>query len=387
VFNFKVFNLRPGLVKRYQAWSVTEKRHQQRFVGVCAVTLMSFISLPVASVAADSAPTAESPGSVNASNCVLGEAPQRVYAANPIVTYLMMAMAPEKLVGWNFPPPAQAQGIFPKESFAKPVIGGWFGQGRSPNMEELVRARPDFMLMSGATVHTDQQTALHKMGIPVCTLKLETLEDYPQDIRQLGVWLQQSERAEALAKDMEQRLESLAKNRAALDALGLKKTVFYAESNSGLATECRGSIHSQSLPLAGALNPHNCPNVSTKQGQFGRVDINFEQLLRYNPDAIVTQEIGFYEQVYRNPKWQSLKAVQNRQVFFMPQVPYRWMDRPPTFMRVLAAQWLMTKLYPEQELYDMAAETKAMIQLFFKTELTAEQIEAILQGDIVDERR
>jgi len=320
-------------------------------------------------------------------NCAVADEPNRVYAANPIVTYLMMAMAPEKLVGWNFPPPGQAKGIFPDESFAKPVIGGWFGQGRSPNMEELVRARPDLMLMSGATVKTDQQAVLQKMGVPVCTLKLDTLEDYPHDIRHLGAWLKRPERAEALAQDIENRLTSLANNRQKLKALGLQKTVYYAESTSGLASECRGSIHSQALPLAGAVNPHICPNDSAKQSRFGRVDINFEQLLKYNPDAIVTQEIGFYEQVYSNPKWQSLKAVQNKQVFFMPQVPFRWMDRPPSFMRVLAAQWLMQQLYPEQGFYDLKTETNAVMSLYFKTTMTDQQLNAILQGEIVDERR
>ena len=318
--------------------------------------------------------------------CEITDEPQRIYAANPIVTYLMMAMAPDKLVGWNFPPPAQSKGVFPEKSLKKPVIGGWFGQGRSPNLEELIRSRPDLMLMSGATVKTDQQGILQKLGTPVCYLKLETLEDYPQDIRNLGKWLQLPERAEILAQDIEARLDSLAKNREKLTELGLQKTVYYAESNSGLATECRGSIHSQSVPLAGGLNPHLCPSDNAKQSRFGRVDINFEQLVRYNPDAIVTQEIAFYSQVYKDPKWSSLKAVQNKQVFFMPQVPFRWMDRPPSFMRVLASQWLMNQLYPEQNFYDMHAETKTVMQKYFNVEMDTAKLDAILNGEIVDER-
>lgn len=318
--------------------------------------------------------------------CNIAAEPQRVYAANPIITYLMMAMAPEKLVGWNFPPPGQAKGIFPDESFKKPVIGGWFGQGRTPNLEELIRSRPDLMLMSGALIKTDQQAVLQKIGVPVCMLKLDTLEDYPQDLRNLGQWIKNPARGELLAADLEKRLASLAENRAKLQALGLQKTVYYAQANNGLASECRGSIHSQSVPLAGGLNPHVCPTAAATQGRFGRVDINFEQLLKYNPDAIVTQEAAFYRQVYTDPKWAALSAVKNKQVFFMPQAPFRWMDRPPSFMRVLGSQWLMQQLYPEQNFYDMKAETAAFLELYFQVKVSDEKLQAILNGDIVDER-
>ena len=318
-------------------------------------------------------------------NCALETVPRQVYSANPVVTYLMMAMAPEKLVGWNFPPPNQAKGIFPAESFHKPVIGGWFGQGRTPNMEELVRAHPDLMLMSGATVRTEQQKVLNRLGIPVCLLKLDTLDDYPQDVRNLGQWLGNPQRGELLALDIEQRLKQLAHNRETIRKNGAFKQVYYAESSSGLATECRGSIHSEVIPLAGALNPHVCPQDFASNSRFGRVEINFEQLLKYNPDAIVTQEFEFYQQVYSQPKWQGLKAVQNKQVFFMPQVPFRWMDRPPSLMRVLGAQWLMQQLYPEQNFYDMAQQTQEYIALYFGVKLSDDQIQAILKGEIVHE--
>lgn len=319
--------------------------------------------------------------------CQIEQTPERVYAANPVVTYLMMAMAPDKLVGWNFPPPKQARGIFPDDSFSKPVIGGWFGQGQPPNMEELLRAKPQLMLVSGATVGSKQQSVIEKMGVPVCHLKLDTLDDYPQDIRNLGQWLGKPQRGEQLAKLIESKLALLRTEKSKLEKTGPLKTVYYAESPSGLATECRGSIHSESIPLAGAINPHICPSDHAKQSRFGRVDINFEQLLRYNPDAIVTQEIAFYERVYEDPKWQSLKAVKNKQVFFMPQVPFRWMDRPPSFMRVLAAEWLMQQLYPQQVALDVTRSTHDFINAFFEVSLNEAQLHKILSGEIVDERR
>ncbi len=319
--------------------------------------------------------------------CQPPETVSKVYAANPVLAYLVMAVAPDKLAGWNFPPPPQAKGIFPEASFQLPVIGGWFGQGRTPNMEVLLANQPDLIVMSGATVHLSRQQTLKDLGVPVCQLQLDVLSDYPLGFRRLGQWLGVPERGEALAQAAERVLTLQAQRRDLLAASGVPvKTVYYAESPNGLATECRGSIHSEVIPLAGGLNPHICPSDSAQQSRFGKVAINFEQLLKYDPDAIVTQERRFYDKVYRDPKWANLKAVRNQQVFFMPQTPFRWMDRPPSFMRLLASQWLMNRLYGDQMRIDMAAQVKTFYQQFFQVTLTDVQVSNILGGGTLNGR-
>ncbi|QKI89798.1 ABC transporter substrate-binding protein [Thiomicrorhabdus xiamenensis] len=316
--------------------------------------------------------------------CAIEAEPARVYGANPIVTYLLVAMAPEKLIGWNFPPAPQAKHVFADELMHKPIIGGWFGQGRTPNMEVLLASKPDLIVMSGAMVHAKRQAMLGKLGIPVCNLRLDTLEDYPQDLRNLGKWLGKTERGEMLAQKFEQLLQRQKRLKALLQQRNVTpKTVYYAEAPNGLATECRGSIHAETLPWAGALNPHRCPADQGKYSRYGKVEINIEQLLKYNPDAIVTQEKIFYDKVYLMPTWQGLSAIQNKQVFLAPQTPFRWLDRPPSFMRILAAQWLMQKLYPqvrEVAELDTVAETQEIFQLFFQTDLSRAQAQSILQG-------
>ncbi|MBN2646595.1 MAG: ABC transporter substrate-binding protein [Thiotrichales bacterium] len=317
-------------------------------------------------------------------DCALSDIPQRVYGANPVVSYLLVAMAPEKMVGWNFPPPAQAKGIFPDRVFELPVLGGWFGQGQTPNFEQLIATKPELVILSGATVHTDRQVMIQKMGMPVCHLQLDQLSDYPHALRSLGQWLGKTERGERLAQHFEQLLSQQS---ALLDLLKTRniplKTVYYAQDPNGLASECRGSIHAETLPWAGAINPHQCPAEQAKQSRFGKVSINLEQLLSYNPDAIVTQEKAFYDQVYHLSAWRGLKAVQNQQVFFAPQIPFRWLDRPPSFLRLLAAQWLMQKLYPqvpEIAALDTVAQTQRFFADFFSIDLSAAQAHHLLKG-------
>jgi iron complex transport system substrate-binding protein len=314
-------------------------------------------------------------------DCFLKNAPQTVYTATPVATYLLMVLAPEKLAGWNFPAPPQAKGIFPDSSFSKPVIGGWFGQGRTPNMENLVATKPQLIVNSGTTVNLEKQASLKQFGIPVCSLKLDRLEDYPTAIRQFGVWLGKPQRANTLADYTQKQIKWLSAQKHKLRTNNVPmKTVYYAETPSGLATECRGSIHSEVIPLSGAINSHLCPASSGKQNRFGRVNINFEQLLAYNPDAIITQDVTFYRQVYVDAKWQALKAVKNKQVFLVPQAPFRWIDRPPSFMRMIAAPWLMHKLYPDQVQWNDIRQTKEFFHLFFQVSLTDKQVQTILNG-------
>lgn len=316
--------------------------------------------------------------------CQVSGEVQRVYGANPIVTYMLVALAPEKLIGWNFPVSPQAKGVFPESVFDKPVVGGWFGQGRTPNLEVLLASRPELIVMSGATVHAKRQQVLQKMGVPVCHLTLDRLSDFPESFRKLGRWLNKPDRGEKLAQEITRLLQQQIRLKGLLTEREIPlKTVYYAQDPNGLASECRGSIHAEALPWAGAVNPHICPADQGKHSRYGKVAINIEQLLRYNPDAIVTQERAFYEQVYQMSNWSSLQAVQQEQVFFAPQTPFRWLDRPPSFMRILAAQWLMQQLYPQvveiAEL-DMPKTTQEFFQLFFQVELNREQAKRLLEG-------
>ncbi|MFA6699095.1 MAG: ABC transporter substrate-binding protein [Thiomicrospira sp.] len=327
-----------------------------------------------------------SPLSYATQACISQTEPERVFGANPVVTYLIMAIAPEKLVGWNFTPPPQAKGVFSADSFDKPIIGGWFGQGQTPNIEALIKTRPDLAILSGATVDLSRQTALTGLGLPVCTVKLDALSDYPLAIRQMGTWLHREQKAQAFATLAEHLITQQAQRRAQLQAQNIPiKTVYYAQSPSGLETECVGSIHAEVIPLAGGKNPHYCPADAEQGSRFGKVSISFEQLMRYNPDAIVTQENAFYDKVYQDTRWRNLKAVQNKQVFLMPQAPFRWMDRPPSYMRLLAMQWLMAQLYPEQTDIDMNEQVRGFFKQVFDADLNEDQIARVLQGGLVDE--
>lgn len=74
---------------------------------------------------------------------------------------------------------------------------------------------------------------------------------------------------------------------------------------------------------------HKCQNLK----QNSRVGINFEQILAYQPDAIIVYHKAFYNKIFDDKKWQLLKVVQKNQVFLIPRKPFSWAGKPPSFMR------------------------------------------------------
>ncbi len=304
----------------------------------------------------------------------MAAAPTRVYGANPVVSYLLAALAPETFLGWNFPPPPQSRGYFSDAVLAKPVIGGFFGQGKSPNVEVLLSTRPELAIVSGAAAVGTQvsEVQLKKLGIAVKNLSLDKVADYPAAIETLGQWLGITARVQPAA-DLCRRLL------AQLNSLPMPQpapVIYYAEQANGLATECPGSFHAEVLDLLHATNPMQCPGGKTDG--FGMVRISLETLYQMNPQWVLTQEPQAVHAFERDARYANLAAVKNKQILLAPQVPFRWIDRPPSFMRILAAFWLYDRVYPGHHRFDLARITKEFMRAFFNVSMSDDALSAML---------
>ena len=301
-----------------------------------------------------------------AGRALAADYPVRVYGANPVVSYLLAALAPEVFVGWNFPPPEQSAGYFSAKVLKKPVVGGFFGQGRTPNTEALLATRPQLAIISGATsVSTNESRKMFgQLGIPVQELTLNNAADYPQAIRVLGDWLGIRARLNPVAdfyQQLWQRYQQLPFPRPA-------PVVYYAEQNDGLATECPDSLHAEVLRLVQADNPVVCPGGEA--GKFGMMRISLESLYRMNPHWILTQDRATLSTFEQDTRYAQLQAVGQHKMLLAPQIPFRWIDRPPSFMRLLAAYWLYDRLYPGHHRFDLVTLTQEFMHHFFNKTLT-----------------
>jgi iron complex transport system substrate-binding protein len=298
----------------------------------------------------------------------------RVYGASPPSTYLLYALDPTLLVGLNFPLKEGEQPFLHPRLRQLPVVGGYFGQGQTPNLEALLAIGPQLVLggLEGA-VDDRFEPLLARHGLPIAHFNLERLADYPQAIRVLGRILDRNQRAEELAGYGERVLADILKRTAAIPATD-RPRVYYAEGLDGLSTDCSASLHAELIELAGGYNVHRCQ----ERDVYGMEKVNLEQVLLYRPEVIFVREPAAYKRITSSPQWRNVPAVRSGRVYRIPMVPFDWFDRPPSFMRLLGLQWTAAKLHPQRFPKDLVREAQRFYRLFLQVEVSEKQLRQLL---------
>ena len=299
-----------------------------------------------------------------------------LYGTSPPVTYMLYTLAPERIAGLNFPCRKAEKQYMPVRLHSLPVVGGWFGQGRTPNLETLLQINPDVVLVwhiKDSAISRKIEETLLPLGFPVLYISLDKLEDYPEVFRFLGRLLHREKRAAALADYAEETLDKIRTVQGTV-AKSDKVSVYYAEGMDGLSTECNASVHAELIALCGGKNVHICP----AQTIYGMEKVSIEQVMHYAPEVILAYEHPFYDAIFQDPRWQNIPAVQNHRVYRIPRSPFNWLDRPPSFMRLLGARWLLNRLYPGKYDVDIVEEARNFYRLFLNLNLDRQTVEKFL---------
>ncbi|EFL51134.1 periplasmic binding protein [Solidesulfovibrio fructosivorans JJ]] len=304
------------------------------------------------------------------------DAPKKVYALSPPDSLLVYAIDPCVLAGWNFKPFPPAKAFMPACAANLPVLGGFFGKGMVPNKEALLAAKPD-LVVSGTMASSNREfdKFFIEIGIPVVHIDSESPDNYPADFRFLGEALGKKERGEALAAAAD---KTLAELRAGLAKIPQDKrlTVYYAEGGDGLYTDGADSFHTMVIKMAGGVNVHKKP----QSNRFGMDKVSMETVMGYAPQAILVQDAKCRDMILSSPLWKDIPAVKAGRVFLIPDAPFNWFDRPPSFMRLLGAKWAAHALYPKVFPYDMVKETQAFLKLYLQKDISADEAKTLLAG-------
>jgi iron complex transport system substrate-binding protein len=302
--------------------------------------------------------------------------PRKVYATSPPLTYLLYAIDPSMLAGLNSPLKEHEKKYLPKNMQGLPVLGGWFGQGETPNLEMILKANPEIVVTSKYNSAMDDKVseAMKTMPMPVISVGCDTLPEHPDAFLYLGKALGREARGKQLASYARKTLSDMAALTASIPAQE-RTTVYYAEGADGLSTECDSSRHSELINLVGGRNVHHCEAID----RYGMAKISLEQLMLYNPEVILVMEDSFFNKVFSDPLWQRIKAVRDKKIYLIPKSPFNWFDRPPSFMRVLGARWLAHTLYPNRYKVDMIKETRDFFKLFLGIQLGPQEVKEILR--------
>jgi iron complex transport system substrate-binding protein len=273
-----------------------------------------------------------------------------IYAAQPYTHVLTYLLAPDMLVGHLSIFDEQQRRFLREEARDLPLLGGAPGSGRQVNMETVLSARPDLVLVKGnAQSNVSRfEEKFTKLGLPVVFVDLETIDDYPAGIEFFGRLVGREAVAEDLAGYARRVLEAVDRMVAEIPQ-AQRVRVYYAESADGLATECDQSFHADAIKRAGGEIVHHC----LLKSHMGMEKVSLEQIIAYDPQVIVSNDPRFAPMAYADPRWSKIRAVAEGRILTVPRTPFNWIDRPPSVMRLVGIQWLAGHFYPQRYPLDL----------------------------------
>lgn len=295
---------------------------------------------------------------------------RRIVSAGPPADLLLMALVPEKMVGFSSLDLGQEAASFLPEALRKmPKYGRLAGRASSLSLERLVALRPDLIVdtgnMDAAWISAARRISTQTQ-IPWLLFDGRLIQS-PHQLLNAGALLGAAPRAQRQAA-LAQRFIDQAQAFADTPAAAIR---FYAARGPrGLETGLKGSIHTEAAELLGLRNVVEMP------GRHGLTTVSLENLLAWQPDIVLVQDAVTYQTLLSDPAWQGVEAVAQRRILFLSGLPFGWLDAPPGLNRLLGLRRLHAWLDPavrsafRQDMHDYS-------ELFWHTTLSAAQYQQL----------
>lgn len=299
----------------------------------------------------------------------------KVVAAGPPAEALIYMLAPEKLAGWVKAKSDTDKDLMLTSVENLPVLGRLTGKGGEANIAVIRKAKPDLIIDVGdvdASYVALANKVQKETGIPYVLIDGH-LANTRNALRQVGDLLGVTDRADKLATYADQRFEDLATGLDLVPKKG-RPRVYYARGKDGLQTGLGGSINTELIGFAGAVN------VAAAAGKGGLAQVTIQQVAGWNPDIILVEDPAFFAAVKKDPAWASIKAVKAGKVYKAPDTPYGWLDSPPGPNRLMGLIWLEAILYPKRFDTDVPALARYFYNEFYQVDLWDEDLQKAFAG-------
>ena len=223
----------------------------------------------------------------------LASAPTRIVSLNPTTTELLFAIgAGPRVVGRT------TYDIFPAEVRAVPDLG----PGLRPNVEAVLAAHPDLVLLYASADNRDAARRLRASGVPTAAYRIDRIADMERVTLVLGRLIGDSLAARRTVDSVRATLDRVRRATATLP----HPSAFWPLWESPLLSVGGGSFLNELLEIAGGRNvfadlPQPSPTVS------------FEELLRRDPDVIIASAAS-NQRFAASDRFQTLRAVRQHHI-------------------------------------------------------------------------
>ena len=283
---------------------------------------------------------------------VLADLPERI-AVTGTATYMplhLLFMFPgvyEKLVG------VEAKGSAISDFL--PLLNAKYSNipliGQNPNAEEVASFHPDLVFMKG-TIEDERCQVLEEFGIKVVYLGLETPDLYMKDIKNIGLVLGNSQRADEIIAYYQEKLNGIENITSTLGEEGQPDVLLleYSDRGGEVAVQVPAAAWMQTLEVQ--LAGGNPVWLDMAEKTSGWTVVNLEQIAVWNPDKIFV--IVWYTldpddvltSLKTDSRWVNLSAIKNDEIYIFPCDVYGWDTPEPRWL--LGTVWLAKHLYPDQ---------------------------------------
>ena len=252
----------------------------------------------------------------------VGAPPTRIVSLNPATTELLFALgAGSRLVGrthWD---------EWPAEALAIPDMG----PGVRPNVEAVLAARPDLVVLYASADNRSAATRLRAAGIRTLSLKVDRIEHFERSAAILGRILGDTARARTVADTVRATLDAVAERTKAL----ARPRVLWPVDVAPVIAIGAGSFLTQLIEIAGGANAYGDMSAVSPQ-------LSLEDVHARDPDIILANPT-LAARIRSEPAWRGLRAVREGRVLEADEVLW---GRPSVRMGE-AAVAIARLLHPE----------------------------------------
>lgn len=307
---------------------------------------------------------------------VLDEKIERVVVTGPLGQIAVFAIAPDSLAALCSDWDSAAKPFIDTEKYDLPVIGQIYGGKGNVSLEELMAAGPQVVIDVGeprGDIVEDLNNLQEQTGLPFVHISAY-IDSLDRTYTRLGELLGMPDEGKVLADycaDVYARVNALAGSVE-------KKRLLYVVGVTGLGVIAKDSYHSAVIDMLS----DNVAVLESPSSKGTGNEVDMEQILNWDPDVIFFSQCDAFGTAEDDPLWQAVSAIAANTYYEVPVGPYNWMGFPPGVQRLLGMLWMGKVLYPQEADWDMYEETARHFELFYHSELTREQYDALMAHSI-----
>jgi iron complex transport system substrate-binding protein len=224
----------------------------------------------------------------------LAPPPDRIVSLNPTTTEILFALgAGARVVGrteWD---------QYPAEARAVPSLG----DAIRPNLEAVLAARPELVLLYASGDNRDAALRLRQAGIRTIALRIDRIAQFQRAVRLLGWVIGDTTRARIVSDSVNATLMAVRQRTRQRTA---RPSVLWKAWDQPLLVIGGGSFLSELMEIAGGRNAYGDSREPSLQ-------VTLEDVIRRDPDAVLTGPEGAGK-LAANPAWRRLRAVREGRV-------------------------------------------------------------------------